>query len=303
MTALMPVGTTLRDGTHAVALDLDALRRTVAALDAAGVPVVEVGHGYGLGGDSLPGASPLDDDEQLAAVAGARRRSRVAVLAVPADAPRAATALVHAAKTAVATVVGFSMLAHAVTPNRLAGRAAELAAAGADVVQIADSAGALLPAHVVERITAVADQTGVPVGVHAHADVGLAVANTLTARDAGVTRLDGTLSGVGAGAGKAAIELVAAALEHGGTVTGVDTAALLAAADETAASWPGPLPRPDGGSVLSSRHGIYGTLLRPARALAARHGVPLPALLGAARGARAVTDLERAAQQLAGGAP
>lgn len=326
MTGLTLVDTTLRDGTHAAALGPIALRRTVTALDVAGVSVIEVGHGYGLGGGDLPGASPLDD-EQLEAALGARRGSRIAVLAVdgvasaadiaraagrgadivrvaaPADAPRAATGLVQAAKRAGATAVGFLTLAHSATPPpRLADRAAQLAAAGADVDQIADSAGALLPAQVAARAAAVASRTGIPVGVHAHDNLGLAVANTLAAHDAGATWLDGTLAGVGAGTGNAAFELVAAALQHGGTTTEVDAAALLTAADELAATWAGPLPRPDAGSVLSAQYGIYGTLLTTARTIAAQHGIALASLLSDARDARTVADLERAAQQLAGGA-
>lgn len=326
MTGLTFVDTTLRDGTHAAALGRAALHDTVAALDAAGVPVLEVGHGCGLGGGALPGASTLDDDEQLAVAAGARRRSRIAVLAVdglaspehvrriagstadvvrvaaPADTPRPATTLVEVAKDAGATVVGFLMLVHTATPVQLADRAADLVAAGADVVQLADSAGALLPADFAARVAAVAGRVAVPIGVHAHANLGLAVANTLAARDAGATWLDGTLAGVGAGAGNAPIEVLAAALDHGGTAVEVDTTALLSAADALVAQWPRPLPRPDADSVLLARHGMYGTLLTPARALAHRHGLPLSSLLHAAHGARTVEDLEHTALLLAAGA-
>lgn len=327
MTDLTLVDTTLRDGTHAAALGPAALRHTIAALDAAGVPVVEVGHGYGLGGGALPGASPLDDDEQLAVAAGARRRSRIAVLAVdgvaspervrrvagsmadvvrvagPADAPRGATALIEVAKNAGATVVGFLMLAHAATPAQLAERAADLVDAGADVVQLADSAGALLPAGFAARVAAVAERVGVPVGVHAHANLGLAVGNTLAAHAAGATWLDGTLAGVGAGAGNAPLEVLAAALEHSGAGVEVDTTALLSAADALVAQWSRPLPRADAASVLLARHGMYGTLIAPARTIAERYGLDLSSLLEAARGARVIEDLERAALLLAGGAP
>lgn len=327
MTGLTLVDTTLRDGTHAAAFNLADLRHTVAALDSAGVPVVEVGHGYGLGGGALPGASPLDDDEQLAVAAGARRHSRIAVLAVdgvaspehvrrvagsiadvvrvagPADAPRPATALVEVAKDAGATVVGFLMLAHTATPAQLADRAADLVGAGADVVQLADSAGALLPAGFAARVAAVAERVTVPVGVHAHANLGLAVANTLAAREAGATWLDGTLAGVGAGAGNTPLEVLAAALEHSGAGVEVDTTALLSAADTLVANRSRPLPRADTASVLLARHGLYATLLAPARTIAARYGVDLSSLLEAARGSRAVEDLERVALLLAGHAP
>ncbi len=153
-------------------------------------------------------------------------------------------------------------MTHEGTPAELTARAAELVAAGADVVQLADSAGALTPAECTARLAAVADRVEAPFGLHEDANLGFAVANTLAAADPGPTWLDGTLVGVGvgAGAGNTPVELLVAVLDRQGRSSGIDVGALLTAADATAA---------DSASLLLAVHGFYGTLLRQAREMAA----------------------------------
>ena len=79
---------TLRDGSHAVAhqFTLDQVTRIASALVKAGVPILEVSHGDGLGGSSLAyGLSRTPERELIAACAplAAAGGARIAVLLIP----------------------------------------------------------------------------------------------------------------------------------------------------------------------------------------------------------------------------
>ena len=307
---------TLRDGMHAVGhrLTLDDVRTVAGALAAASVDEIEVAHGDGLGGSTLTyGPAAHSDAEYLAAAAEAVAGSgtQLTTLLLPgigtiedleaavgagAQGIRVATHCTEAdigiqhiafAKAAGLDAVGFLMMAHRTTPARLADQAALLAGAGADAVYVVDSAGALLPGEAAARVRALldrfqADGLGAAVGFHAHQNLGLGVANTLAAVEAGATRVDGSLGGMGAGAGNAPAEALAVVLARAGHGLRADPRALADAAEDLIR----PVLARHGAEIRLSRDalalgaaGVYSSFLLHARRAAASHGLDARDLL------------------------
>ncbi|OJF14957.1 4-hydroxy-2-oxovalerate aldolase [Couchioplanes caeruleus] len=250
---------TLRDGQHAVKhqLGADALRRYAEAADTARIPVVEVGHGNGLGASSFQvGSAAVSDDEMLSTVRESLRHSRMGVFMLPgwgtcgdlrkaidhgADVVRIG---VHATESSLAERhLGFLreagaeahcvlMMSHMASPAELAEHAAQAVGFGAQGVGIMDSAGHFLSSDVTARISAMVDAVGtVPVIFHGHNNLGMAVANSVAAVDAGASIIDGCARGFGAGAGNTQLEVLVPVLERHGYATGIDLYALLDAAD------------------------------------------------------------------------
>ena len=300
--------TSLRDGSHAVAhrFTVAQVRAVVAGLDAAGVPVIEVAHGDGLGGSSLTyGRSLVDERELIAAACEAAERARIASLILPgvgtvADI-RAAHDLgvgvlrvaTHASEADISLehlqlarelgmeTVGFLMMSHTLEPAALAAQARVMADAGCQCVYVVDSAGALVLEKVADRVGALAHELGgdAQVGFHAHRNLGVAEANTLVAVDSGAVQVDGSLRAFGAGAGNAQTELVAALLERRGLRTGVDVHALLDVAEEVAAPLQPAIPVIDRDAVSLGLSGVYSSFLKHARRIGDRYGVPAHELL------------------------
>jgi 4-hydroxy 2-oxovalerate aldolase len=296
--------TTLRDGSHSVAHQFTAkqVREVVRGLEAAGVSAVEVSHGDGLGGSSFTyGFSHTDEIELIRVARAELTRAKLAALLLPGigtvehlkeavdagiDMVRIAThcteadiAVQHllAAKRLGLETVGFLMLSHMTSPEALAKQARIMADAGADTLYVVDSAGALLPHQVANRVLALSAELGdgVPLGTHTHNNLGCGVANALAGAEAGASILDGSLHGLGAGAGNAATEVLAAALDRSGAATGIDVLALAdVAQDVVARECAGKLPSVDRGSLMLGFAGVYSSFLLHARRAAERFGVP-----------------------------
>lgn len=300
--------TTLRDGSHAVAHQFSERQviEVVTALDAAGVPVIEVTHGDGLAGSSFNyGFSATHELKLLGAAAGCARRAKIAVLLLPgvgtvADLRRAhdAGAMVAriathcteadvsiqhfgAARAMGVETVGFLMLSHRAAPEELARQARIMADAGCQCVYVVDSAGALLPDDVADRVTALIAELGddAQVGIHAHQNLCLGVANSIAAYRAGARQIDGTLCALGAGAGNTPSELLVTVFERIGVHTGVDTDAILAAAEEAARPLITRLPVADRNSIIQGKYGVYNSFLLHAERAAQRYGVPAHEIL------------------------
>ncbi|MFG2044922.1 4-hydroxy-2-oxovalerate aldolase [Dactylosporangium sp. NPDC048998] len=295
--------TTLRDGAHSMShqFTVENVEEITAGLDAAGIDVIEVTHGDGLGGSSFNyGFGRCDDIDLLGAARKQITRAKLAALLLPGigtihqlrqaadagiDVVRIAThcteadiAIQHlkAAKELGLETVGFLMLSHMTSPEGLGEQATIMAEAGADTVYVVDSAGALLPHQVTERTAALraALGPGIRLGMHAHNNLGCGVANALAAAEAGAAILDGSAHGLGAGAGNAATEVLVAALDRAGAETGVDTLGLLDVAEDVVARiCAGKLPSLDRGSVLLGYAGIYSSFLLHTRRAAERYGV------------------------------
>jgi len=243
------VDSTLRDGSHAVSHQFtgEQIAAVAAGLDKVGIPFIEVSHGDGIGGSSINyGRSRLTDEQMLKAASAVIKRASLTVLLLPGigtqedlkmaidcgvKAVRVATHVTEAdiaeqhiglAKTMGMTAFGFLMMTHMRPPEVIVEQAKLFESYGADVVYLADSAGAMLPQDVTARITAVKSALSVPVGYHAHANLGLAIANSLSAVQAGASFLDGTCRGLGGGAGNAQSEVLIGVLQRAGYRTDAD---------------------------------------------------------------------------------
>jgi 4-hydroxy 2-oxovalerate aldolase len=299
---------TLRDGSHAMGHQFTThqVSATVTALQAAGVRSIEIGHGDGLGGSSFNyGFSGTDELELIAAAVQAADQAVIGCLLLPGvgsaesiDAVadmgvgmlRVAThsteadiAVQHiaAARARGMDTVGFLMLSHMTAPDELARQAGLMADAGANCVYVVDSAGALLPDETARRVGALraALPPEVAVGFHGHNNLGLGIANSLRAVESGATRIDGALAALGAGAGNAATEVLAAVFERSGIATGLDVIAALHAAEHVVRPYMRHEPRMDFGSVVLGYAGVYSSFLLHAERAADRYAVPMQDIL------------------------
>lgn len=243
MAKIFLTDTTLRDGSHTVShkFSTDDVKKIVSALDNAGIDLIEVGHGDGLTGSTVNyGFADYDDFEIVKEASTVIKNSKLTVLLIPgigtvedlkraqdcgATAVRVATHVteadvsaqhIKAAKKMGFFTVGFLMMAHVASVEKLVEEAKKMESYGADVVYCTDSAGAMLPINVKEKISAMVQNLGIPVGHHSHNNLGLAIGNSLAAIEAGATYIDGSLSGLGAGAGNTATDVLVAVLNKMG---------------------------------------------------------------------------------------
>jgi 4-hydroxy 2-oxovalerate aldolase len=176
--------------------------------------------------------------------------------------------------------VGFLMMSHMRPPEFLAEQALLMESYGCDCVYVVDSAGALLPSQAAERVRALKKALKSQVGFHAHNNLGVGVGNTLAAVDAGADQIDGSLRGLGAGAGNAATELIAATLDRLGYEHPWDVFGLIDAAEFVIAPMMPFQPIPDRDSIAIGYAGVYSTFLLHAKRLGKQYGVdPLDILV------------------------
>jgi len=299
---------TLRDGSHAMRHQFteEQVRAVVSALDGAGVAVIEVSHGDGLGGSSFNyGFSLVDEISLIRAAVDEATAARIAVLLLPgvgtvddlseareagASVARIATHCTEAdvsvqhfgaARDLGMETVGFLMLAHRLDPAGLARQARIMVDAGAECVYVVDSAGALVLSDAQARVRALVTEIGrdAQVGFHGHQNLSLGVANSVLAYQAGATQVDGALCALGAGAGNAPTEVLAATFARLGIGTGVDVDGVLAAAEEVMRPIIPRLPWMDRSSVVQGYAGVYSSFLLHAQRAAERYGVPAHTIL------------------------
>ena len=300
--------TTLRDGSHAVSHQFTEaqVRGVVHALDAAGVQVIEVSHGDGLGGSSFNyGFSLVDEMRLIEAAVEEATQALIAVLMLPglgtvhhlkqaraagASVARIAThcteadtSIQHfgAARALGMETVGFLMLSHRASPQTLAQQARIMVDAGAQCVYVVDSAGALVLETAQERVRAVLAEIGheAQVGFHGHQNLSMGVANSVLAYQAGARQIDGALCALGAGAGNSPTEVVAATFERMGVRTGIDLGEVLSAAEDVVRPFIPRLPWMDRSSITQGYAGVYSSFLLHAERAAERYGVPAHAIL------------------------
>jgi 4-hydroxy 2-oxovalerate aldolase len=261
--------------------------KTIAGgLDSCGVKYIEISHGDGIGGSSFTyGFSKTDVFDLIQAASGVVKTSKLAVLLLPgigtiedlkeakkrgAKAVRVATHVteadvgaqhIAAAKDLGMFAVGFLMMTHMSPPELVAEEAAKMESYGSDYINLADSAGYLLPEGVTERVKAVKAAVKIPVGFHAHNNLGMAMANSLAAVQAGAEYLDGTLRGLGAGAGNTQLEVLSGVLLRSGYETGTDFYGLMDLARDAVEPI---MLRPqtiDNGSLMLGYAGVYSSFL------------------------------------------
>jgi len=292
----------LRDGSHPKrhAFTTDEVARVVTALDGAGVPVIEVSHGDGLSGSSFAyGRSAVDERKLIATAVEHARQAKIAALMLPGVAVKddiAAAADLGVRIIRIAThcteadvsvqhfglarelgleTVGFLMMAHSVSPVRLAAQARIMADAGCQCVYVVDSAGAMILEDAGDRVAALVDELGADaqVGFHGHQNLSLAVANSLHAIRAGAVQVDGSTRGFGAGAGNAPVEALVAVLTRLGYRTGIDPMRIMDAAEDVVRPVMPEECVVDRLSLTMGYAGVYSSFLKHAFTQGERFGV------------------------------
>ncbi|MDG0024661.1 4-hydroxy-2-oxovalerate aldolase [Trinickia sp. Y13] len=294
---------TLRDGMHPKRhqMTLEQMRTIAKGLDEAGVPLIEVTHGDGLGGSSVNYGFPAHSDEEyLGAVIPLLKRAKVSALLLPGigtvDHLKMAHELgVHTIRVAThcteadvseqhitmarkleMDTVGFLMMSHMNSPEGLVKQAKLMEGYGANCIYITDSAGYMLPDDAKARLSAVREalKPETELGFHGHHNLAMGVANSLAAIESGANRIDGAAAGLGAGAGNTPLEVFVAVCDRMGIETGVDVWKIQDVAEDLVVPMMDFPIRIDRDALTLGYAGVYGSFLLFAKRAGEKYGVP-----------------------------
>lgn len=292
---------TLRDGNHAIRhqLSRENFISYCKAAEEAGVPIIEVGHGNGLGASSmLVGECKLTDDEILSVSRENLINTRMAIHVIPGfctikndlakavelgvDIFRVGSHCTEAditarhiayARSAGKEAYGVLMMSHMASPAVLLEEAKKMESYGAEAIVIMDSAGAYFPSDVTERIGTLVNGLNIPVGFHGHNNLGMAVSNSIAAVNEGATILDGSIRGFGAGAGNTQLEVLVAVLGRLGYETGIDLYKILDAANVAEKEFNPVAPFSSPISIVSGLAGVFSGFSKQVGAIAKEYRV------------------------------
>jgi len=293
----------LRDGMHAKReqISVEQMVKVARGLDDAGVPLIQVTHGAGLGGNSLQHGFALHSNEEyLRAVSAVVKRAKISVLLIPGlgtmrelksayecgarsvhvathctEADTAPQHIAFARKLGMDTT-GFLMMAHLNDPAGIAKQGKLMESYGAQTIYMTDSAGYMLPEDVRARVAALREvlDPQTEIGFHGHHNLGMGIANSIAAIEAGASRIDASVAGLGAGAGNTPLEVFAAVCERMGIETGVDLFKLMDLAEDVIVPMMEHMVRVDRESLTLGFAGVYSTFLLHAKRASARFGIP-----------------------------
>ncbi|MFZ2456925.1 MAG: 4-hydroxy-2-oxovalerate aldolase [Candidatus Altiarchaeia archaeon] len=292
---------TLRDGNHAIKhqLSVPQISSYCEAAEAAGIPIIEVGHGNGIGASSIQvGLSKVPDEVMLKTAREKLKKTKLGVFILPGfgtiqrdlkpaidmgvDVVRVGSHCTEAdlterhityARERGKDVYGSLMMTHMASKEVLLEECQKMESYGAQGVILMDSAGAYLPKDVTEKIKELVAHLSIPVGFHAHNNLGMAVANSLAAADAGATILDATARGFGAGAGNTQIEVLVAVLEKMGYSTGIDLYKILDASDIAEKEVINGIPAIRPTSIVSGLAGVFSGFSKQVERVGTEYGV------------------------------
>ncbi len=299
---------TLRDGMHPKRhlMSLEQMKSIATGLDHAGIPLIEVTHGDGLGGSSVNYGFPAHTDEEyLGAVIPLMKKAKVSALLLPGIGTvdhlkmahdvgvhtiRVATHCTEAdvseqhitfARKLDMDTVGFLMMAHMNTPEGLVKQALLMESYGANCIYITDSAGYMLPDDVRVRLTAVrqALKPETELGFHGHHNMAMGIANSIAAIECGANRIDAAAAGLGAGAGNTPMEVLVAVCDRMGMDTGVDVWKIQDVAEDLVVPIMDFPIRIDRDALTLGYAGVYGSFLLFAKRAEAKYGIPAREIL------------------------
>ena len=293
----------LRDGMHAKQHQISVQQMiTVAeALDEAGMPLIEVTHGDGLGGESINyGFAANSDQEYMSAVVKKVKNAKVSALLIPGIGT--VDHLKMAAGCGVSTIrvathcteadvseqhivmsremgldtVGFLMMAHMTSPEKLLEQALLMESYGANCVYCTDSAGYMLPDDVSIRVKLLRSglSSATQIGFHGHHNMAMGVMNSLAAVESGAERIDGSVAGLGAGAGNTPLEVFVAVLDRMGAFHGIDLYKIMDVAEDLIVPLMDQPIRVDRESLTLGYAGVYSSFLLFSQRAAKKYGVP-----------------------------
>ncbi|MBU2872638.1 4-hydroxy-2-oxovalerate aldolase [Marinobacter salexigens] len=292
----------LRDGMHAKRhqISLDEMVSISTAMDEAGMPLIEVTHGDGLGGRSLNYGFPAHSDEEyLRAVVPKMKNARISALLLPGigtvdhlkmakdcgvSTIRVATHCTEAdvseqhigmASKMEMDTVGFLMMAHMVSPEKILEQAKLMVGYGANCIYATDSAGYMLPDDVTAHIGLLRAElpSNIEIGFHGHHNLGMGIANSLAAIEAGASRIDGSVAGLGAGAGNTPLEVFCAVLDRMGVETGVDLYKIMDVAEDLVVPMMDQPIRVDRNALTLGYAGVYSSFLLFAERAEKKYGI------------------------------
>lgn len=298
----------LRDGMHAKRhqISLEQMVSIASAMDEAGMPLIEVTHGDGLGGASVNYGFPAHTDEEyFKAVIPKMKRAKISALLLPgigtvdhlkmahdngvtcirvathcteADVSEQHIGMAH--KMGMDTV-GFLMMAHMVSPEKILEQARLMVGYGANCIYATDSAGYMLPDAVTARISLLRAElpAEVEIGFHGHHNLGMGIANSLAAVEAGASRIDGSVAGLGAGAGNTPLEVFCAVLDRMGAHTGIDLYKIMDVAEDLVVPMMDQPIRVDRDSLTLGYAGVYSSFLLFAQRAEKKYGIQARDLL------------------------
>jgi len=292
----------LRDGMHAKRhqISVDQMVTVARGLDQAGMPLIEVTHGDGLGGRSINYGFPAHSDEQyLKATVGAVKNAKISALLLPGigtvdhlkmardcgiSTIRVATHCTEAdvseqhigmgAEMGLDTV-GFLMMAHMIGPEELVVQAKLMESYGANCIYCTDSAGFMLPDDVTARIATLRKELKpeTEIGFHGHHNMAMGVANSLAAIEAGAKRIDGSVAGLGAGAGNTPLEVLVAVLSRMGVEHGIDLYKIMDVAEDVVTPMMDQPIRIDRDALTLGYAGVYSSFLLFAQRAGRKYGI------------------------------